>query len=354
MKRAAIITITNSGMNFGNRIQNYALQTVLEGHSVCVETIYSAKGIKKSILLSTLRRLFKTIIKTSKRRRHFNSFEGKYIKKAKRVRYERINDHYFKNKYDAFIAGSDQVWNPTFGFNSEFEFMTFAEPAKRYSYAASFGVGEIPEEHRQAFAERLSQLQAISVREDKGKDIVKRLTNREAKVHIDPTMLLTAGHYSKIEEKPKSPIPDQYLLSYFLGQQKAEHRAFIEQVAQKQNLAVLELSELADSALYHVGPQHFLYLLRHAEYICTDSFHGTIFSILFHKQFTVFYRYNKDVPMNSRVETLLEKMEIENRLFGELTIEASLEDIPYHHVDRLLEKERQDADEYLRAIIERW
>jgi len=350
VKRIAIVTITNSGLNFGNRLQNYALQHALESFPASVRTIFSAKNVRGSLILSIVRRLAKAVLKSSGRQKCFNSFDKAYIKKAKRTRYEHINDRAFGNEYDAFVAGSDQVWNPAFHFNSEFEFLTFAETGKRFSYAASFGLDEIPGEHREAYAERLTGFRRISVREEKGREIVKQLTGIEAQVHVDPTMLLSADDYAAIERRPKHPLPEKYLLMYFRGDQKPEYLAFLRDAAARLGVGVLELSETRGSALYDIGPQHFLYLLRHADYICTDSFHGTVFAIIFRKPFTAFNRADDSISMNSRMETLLRKFNLEERLFGALGPEASIGAIRYEEVDERLSRERAAALEYLRGI----
>lgn len=351
MKKIAIITITNSGLNFGNRLQNYALQHELEKYSANVQTIFSAKNVYNSLFLSRLRRIAKVFLKTSGRQKHFNAFNRKYIKKAKQTRYEHINDNIFKHKYDAFITGSDQVWNPEFHFNSEFEFLTFAEQNKRFSYSASFGVDEIPEIQKKAFSERLNGMQCISVREEKGRDIVKQLSGRNALVHIDPTMLPDKELYAAMEEKPDYLLPEKYLLKYFLGEQKPEYITFVDDIATRLNLPVIELSEIPKTTFYNIGPQHFLYLLRHAEYICTDSFHGTIFAIIFCKMFTTFYRRGEDTPMHSRLETLLGKFGLKERLFGILDIESTIGNISYDEIGHKLAEERAAASEYLRKIV---
>lgn len=352
MKKIAIITITNSGLNFGNRLQNYALQYALETCSASVQTIFSAKNVYNSIFLSRLRRFAKLLLKTSVRQKHFNAFNKKYIKKAQRTRYEHINDHIFNQEYDAFIVGSDQVWNPEFPFNSEFEFLTFAEQNKRFSYSASFGVDEIPDMYKKAYSEWIAGIKRISVREERGRDIVKQLSGRDAEVHVDPTMLLETERYAAMEKAPDYPLPKKYLLKYFLGEQTPEYIDFLSEIAEKANLPVLELSELPGTRFYGIGPQHFIYFLRHADYICTDSFHGTVFAILFHKPFTTFCRISKDEPMHSRIETLLNKFDLNDRLFGNLSAEASVCNMPYDQIERRLSKERAAACEYLREIID--
>lgn len=354
MKKVAIITITNSGLNFGNRLQNYALQEKLKEYGVEVETIVSAKSFLNSIFISWLRRMVKNNVKRSRRRKFFEEFNMKYVKSSNRTRYEKLNEEAFAKEYDAFISGSDQVWNPNFHFNSEFEFMTFAEPVKRYSYAASFGVDSIPEPYTENYKTWLGQMRKISVRELKGKDIVKDLAGKDALVHIDPTMLLTKEQYIHIEERPLQKLPERYLLVYFLGHKTSEYNSFINKVAEKEGLELIELSELSDNEFYDIGPQHFIYLFRHAKYICTDSFHGTVFSIIFEKRFTVFYRQSKEVPMNNRIQTVLDKMWLSERLFGKLTSEESMAEMDYREVNRRIEAEKKEAENYLGEISKLW
>jgi len=352
MKRIAIVTITNSGMNFGNRLQNYALQYVLEACSANVQTIFSAKSMWGSLFLSRLRRFAKAILKKDGRRRCFNSFDKAYIKKSPKVRYEKINEQSFDRDYDAFIAGSDQVWNPEFHFNSEFEFLTFADPSKRFSYAASFGVSGISDKHKKDYAQMLSSMRLISVREDEGREIVKQLTGKDAMVHIDPTMLLGEDHYAAMERMPKANVPEKYVLAYFLGKKKSEYVSFSEDVAEKLQAKVLQLSESPGTPFYDIGPLQFIYLLRHSEYICTDSFHGTVFAILFRKRFTTFYRKKSSGEMHSRINTLLKKLRLQDRLYGVLGTDDSIKELSYDEVEKCLEQERVLALEYLNGIVE--
>lgn len=354
MKKVAIITITNSGLNYGNRLQNFALQEKLKQYGVQVETIYSANVCKNSLLLSKLRRKVKKIVKTSKRRRYFNKFNRLYIISAKKVHYGKLNEADFSQQYDAFIAGSDQIWNPNFHFNTDFEFLTFTDPKKRYSYAASLGVDFIPETDKENYKKWLRQMERISVREYSGQALIKKLLGKESLVHIDPTMLLDKEEYIKIEEKPNQELPSRYLLTYYLGTVSVEYRNFINQIAKMEQLEIVELSELPDTRFYHMGPQHYLYLFHHAEYVCTDSFHGTVFSILFEKRFTVFCRQDHEVPMNARIDTVLNKMNLCDRLFGKLSVEDSRNQIDYKEVRRWLELERSESESYLKEISSLW
>lgn len=356
MKKISIVTITNGGLNFGNRLQNYALQTVLQRYHVHPETIFTANAVGRSLLLSKGRWILRSAVKRTRRQRYFDEFNKRHILAAPRIRYWSLNEDDFRSEtdYAAFITGSDQVWNPEFWFNSDFEFLTFADPAKRYSYAASIGVGEIPPEHRATFAAHLGDMRAISVREERGAEIVAELTGRQAEVHVDPTLLLNAGQYAAVEQKPPQTLPDDYVLTYFLGEIPGEYRAFVNQIAESLRLPMVELNELSGSELFGIGPQHFLHLLRHARYICTDSFHGANFAILFHRPFTVFDRKGNDSAMGSRIDTLLQTVGLENRRFGKLDARESLDDIPFAAVEERIERERERSDRYFREISAQW
>lgn len=354
MKKVAILTITNSGLNFGNRLQNYALQEAIKSCGVEVETIQSAKSVKCSVLLSAARRKAKLLLKNEKRRQCFKQFDKSYVKYADKVRYENINESEFADRYDAFVAGSDQVWNPNFHFNSDFEFATFADKCKRFSYAASIGVSEIKPEHQKDFIKNIQGMRAISVRESDSIELVEKLCKRQAQIHVDPTMLLSREDYYKIEQMPPQGLPQKYLLVYFLGNVPVKYREKINILADKLGLEVVELSELKGTKYYNIGPQHFLYAINHADYICTDSFHGTVFSILFQKQFSIFIRTDNDVPMNSRIETLVDKFEVRDRLAAQMDVDSAMKPIDYKKIEEILISERKKSQEYLHEISKMW
>lgn len=351
MKKAAILTITNSGLNFGNRLQNYALQQTLQEQRVEVETIISAKAVKKSLILSKCRRLIKIVSKRDLRSRYFNEFNKKYVHRSSTVRYENINEYVFADKYDIFIAGSDQVWNPNFHFNSDFEFASFAPENKRYSYAASIGVSEIKEEQREQFIRNVKGMKAISVREADSVELIKKLTGRDdALLHVDPVMLLDRSCYEEMECAPPQGLPEKYLLVYFLGAVPEEYKINISKLSKALGTEIVELSESKGSKYYGIGPQHFLYVINHAQYICTDSFHGSVFSILFHKNFSMLQRVGRDVEMNSRILTLAQKFALEQRIDNALNLEIAQAPIDYAKIDKILEEERRKSKEYLRDI----
>lgn len=351
MKRVGILTITNSGLNFGNRLQAFALEKVIEELGGEAECIVSAKSVKGSLGLSKGRRFLKGILKNDDRRKNFGKFTAKYIKKSKKIRYEGVNEAYFADKYDLFISGSDQVWNPNFHFNSDFEFASFAPREKRASYAASIGVGKLKDGQKDDFIKNINGMNHISVREYDGASLIKELTGREALVHIDPTMLLDKEVYYAMEEKPDVELPQHYMLTYFLGAVPKEYEDKLQEMADKRNLTAVSFSEWRESEFYHCGPQHFLYVLHHADYICVDSFHGSVFSILFEKPFSIFVREGKEESMNGRIETLVKTFGLEDRVLSDLDKVAD-SDIDYTKVREVLKAERNKSMTYLKGILE--
>ena len=350
MKKIAILTITNSGMNFGNRLQNFALQEALKRCDAEVKTIRSAKSVKGSIVLSNIRRIIKSIARTSKRRSIYSKFENTYIDYDSKIRYENINESFFADRYDAFVAGSDQVWNPYFHFNSDFEFASFAPKNKRYSYAASIGVSEVDDALKDRFINNLNGMERISVREEDSVQLVEDLTGITPLRHIDPTMLLDPEQYYSLEEKPQYDIPGKYLFMYYLGNVSEEYNSKVREIADKRGLEIIRFTETPGQPYYNIGPQHFVYLLHHADYICTDSFHGAVFSILFKKQFAIFVREDKDVPMNARIETLVDIFGVQNRLLDKMNGNY-FDDIDHAYIDEKLALERKRSYEYLNSII---
>lgn len=183
-------------------------------------------------------------------------------------------------QFDYFIAGSDQIWNPYYDFVGTTELLEFARPEQRISYAASFGVNEISDEKKEVYAKNLSQFKALSVREKRGAEIIKELTDREAKVVLDPTMLLTIEQWSKVEKKSKFIPKKKYGLVYSLGEKNTDFENAINLYGKE--MKIFDIRTLQKNGReIPVGPAEFLYLIHHAEIILTDSFHllYSLFSI---------------------------------------------------------------------------
>ena len=234
---------------------------------------------------------------------------------------------------------------------SDIDFLTFAPKKKRSSFSASFGISKIPSEMKEYYKERLEGLNNISVREEAGKKIVEELTGRkDVQVLVDPTMLLTAEEWDKVAKKPKQLKTDKYILNYFLGELSETRKKEIDRIAKENDCEVINILD-KNSPFYQTGPSEFLYLEKNAFLICTDSFHSSVFAVLYNRPFVVFEREDKLVNMNSRIETLINKFNLQNRKFtGKITEENLQHD--YKEAYEILEKERQKSNEFLKKALD--
>ena len=350
MKKIAILTI-NDDNNYGNRLQNYAVQETLKKLNIQVETISNQleiRYIKKKI--KYIIKFFLQIVPKYKRYIKFTKF-NKNIKYSK---YHIDINHIPKNlskKYDVFFTGSDQVWNPNFGRMTDIDFLTFAPKEKRNSFSASFGINEVPKEMVEYYKKNLLGLNNISVREDTGKKIIKDLTGRtDVDVLVDPTMLLTAEEWDKVSRKPVQLKTDKYILNYFLGELSEKRKKEIEKVAKENNCEIINILD-KNNPFYQTGPSEFLYLEKNAFLICTDSFHSSVFAILYNRPFLVFDREDNLAKMNSRIETLLKKFNLQDRKFNGIITKENLEH-DYKEAYKILEEEKDKAMKFLKKALD--
>lgn len=345
-----IVTI-NDNDNYGNRLQNYAVQNTIKNKKYTPETIKNDgySNTKDLYLLRLLKNInFKgTYSDNPNRAKNFKEF-NKYIQFSTK----KVTPYSKVNNFDYIIVGSDQVWNPMIGRLRDVDLLTFVPSKKRISFSASFAVNDIPNKLKSKVAKELSKFKAISVREDRGKEIVEELTGRkDVEVLVDPTMLLTSEEWDKVSKKPTMLKTDKYILNYFLGELSEERKKEINRVAKENNCEVINILD-KNSPFYECGPSEFLYLEKHAFLICTDSFHSSVFAILYNKPFLVFDREQKNlVSMNSRLDTLLSKFKLENKKCnGKITKKDLTCD--YKEAYKILEKERIKADKFLRKALD--
>lgn len=307
-----IITL-NGNYNYGNRLQNYALVEYLNlNFNSNTKTLWD-KNIHVN-KFTQFKNKIKYILKSKYRydiirKNNIKKFTDKYFD----IHYDEPSSTLNIN-YKNFIVGSDQVWNPLFWSDVEKEYKTyflrFADEQKRIAYAASFGISELPREYHEMFKEGLKEIPYISVREKAGADIVKQLTGRDVPVLVDPTLLIEAEHWRTLEMQPVWYKGEKYILTYFLGNVPP----MLDRLAKDYNYKIFNLMDRKSFDLYVSRVEEFLYLIDHAELVCTDSFHACVFSILFNTPFLVVDRQQKGVAnMTSRLDTLLGLFEMRNR-----------------------------------------
>ncbi len=325
--KIAIITITD-GCNYGNRLQNYALQTICMKYNAECETIRRKTSRDVScfnICVDRLKDAIKFLLKRKTnrvyrlRKKIFCEFNDKYIYWSRNTLKYNLASKDLNFKYDYFICGSDQIWNVKFDVIKEdiLNYLAFfAAPEKRIAYAASFGSVDIDSEYKDYFINELPKFKAISVREKSGKQIIKDLVDINTTVVLDPTMLLTTDEWQAVSTQPRYVKNNiKFIVTYFMSGRSDEITEYIQTVKRFYNCETvinLDMEFTGRSAIenedhFCTSPTEFLWLINHSCAVLTDSFHATVFSLLFHKPFCVFQRKAKEKgnEMGSRIDTLL-------------------------------------------------
>lgn len=354
--KVGIVTIVDRG-NYGNRLQNYALNYTL--HFLGFDTVTFNDPIQvPHTVLYWMKQEIKRVLGVRnghilRRHRCFEKLNNRHLQ---------WQDYHLASDCDYVVLGSDQIWNPDFYFvrdSLDFYFGAFVPPEKRIAYAASIGVDRIPKDLTDTYVGYLKSLKAISMREDRGASIVYDLTGKSVPVVLDPTMLLTEQAWTALEKKPNYKVKKKFLLTYFLGKLSAERQAFIQNIADKYDLQWIALdSEWVDEpqnlAHYMTTPDEFIWLVHHCQLMLTDSFHGSVFSMLFDKPFRCFGREEDGVAdMSSRLDTLFGKFGIGDWCRG--SVQEDPDHIfykDYASVPAVLERERQFALDYLKDALE--
>nr|WP_122012508.1 polysaccharide pyruvyl transferase family protein [Maliibacterium massiliense] len=367
MRKIGIITLNGYYPNLGNNLQNYALQQALRSLGCFAETIINRTSYQHRRLATAIKYVLNY---QHYRQQWVNSKEGRQFDAARIKAYEAFRTKYISlapfsiarhqipaglsQRYDYFIAGSDQIWNPYFRATCGIDFLTFASPKQRISYAASFGVSEIPQKYQSQFTQWLSGIDYISVREESGAAIVKALTGRDIPVVLDPTMLITQAQWLQIAQKPSWFEADKtpYMLTYFLGDSSAEREYVVKQIAQERGLRIINLLDQKNLNWYTTTPDQFIWLIKHASFVCTDSFHGSVFCILLQTAFGVIARVTKhQASMHSRISTLLGTFSLEDHFIEKGRYNTSIFRNDFTHTLSVLEVERTRAYQYLKQAL---
>lgn len=373
MKKVGILTITD-GANYGNRLQNYAMQAFLTSLDLDVETIQretprDKHGIVllKYLVKENIKRLIgrkNTDFALCERKSKFLEFNRKYIKFSNVCLSKNQAPEGLKNQYDYFICGSDQIWNANFDVvkcDIKNHLAAFAYPHQRIAFATSFGTNSIASGFEEVFQNELSKFKAIAVREDAGKKIVDSVTGKNATVVLDPTLLLNKKEWIAIEKKPEFIHGEKYIVTYFLGGRNQKIQSFLQDIAEKKSFRIINLElefirddMIEDRDIFLTAPDEFIWLIHHAECVLTDSFHASAFSVIFKKSFLVYQRIatEKGNDMSSRIDTLLSR-------FNLLDCRDNIDNptkLPfkpdYSNVDSQLEIERKKAIDFLKKALE--
>lgn len=371
--------------NYGGMLQAYATTAILEDlglqyeliryekHRTPVEKIQSIPRLLNRVLLNDK---YEALLKKIGEKRHpefaadnavrkacFDSFcERKFTKLSPvYVGYQALCAG--ADRYSSVITGSDQLWSPA-GLPTNYYNLKFVpDDVGRVSFASSFGVSNIPWYQKKRTKEFLDRIPYVSMRENRGAEIVKELTGRDVPVLMDPVFYFDKEGWNRLV--PYSAVDwNDYIFCYFLGN-NPEHRKAAKQLSEETGKKIVTLRHLdryvpedetfGDYAPYAVDPGIFLNILRNAAHVCTDSFHGSVFSIIHEKKFLVFDRYSSQsgTSKNSRIDSLCQNLGLESRRFrSEKTVlDAIDQPIDYVSVRQKLDNCHKETRSYLTAAL---
>lgn len=355
--KVGILTFPNSP-SLGCSLQMFALYTKAKELGADAEIImYSPKGLIHNRRKPSTRKqriqapVIKMFLKNP--RPSFQQFEAQMHRFPDVVIRTSEEMEALASRYDRIIVGSDQVWNPAITDRNLNYYLKFSPDFDRNaSYAPSFGIDEVVED-KEEIARLLKNIKYLSAREIQGQQIIKTLTDRDVPLVLDPTMLLQNSVWSE-QEKPVQQFRKPYVL-YYTIKPSPRLREYAERFA-KANGCILvtlggRLREYFDPTkhcVFGTGPGEFLSLVRDAEVVITNSFHGTVFSILYHKKFKV--EYSSDT--NSRLTNLIDTFALSAQVAdaGDTSYKVSQPD--YTLVDQILEEKRAASVAYLNSVLE--
>ena len=367
-KKVGIITL-HRVVNYGSVLQTYALQEKIKSLGYNVEVIdyfperltmlgmlkrikNKSQKLRKSLIIRTAARII--IFPSYIIRFHmFFDFLKKYINMTSKTykSIEEVNNETFD--YDIYCTGSDQVWNC--GWNEKFDYpyyLSFApDDKKKIAYAASFGKSKLDSNEISETKKYLKRYDSISLREKSGVDIVNGLGIKNSVNVVDPTLLLNGNEWRKISSNKYKN--EKYILVYNLNRNKKIDR-YAENLSKKTGLKIKFLSYQLHEFYKHgqivCNPkvEDFLALIDNAEFVITDSFHATAFSINFHTQFVIVY----PEKYSTRLQSILEITGLENRVAkDENDLDITNKKINYKEVDTKLDKERTKSFEWLKNAL---
>ncbi len=378
MKKIGIISeLDFETLNYGNRLQSYALNFYLsKNNTLNVDSLMlnfkdQKYTIKSSFVLlkKAIKKIMVTVgllkMQTEKTENTLLSkrFENskKFTDQISTKQINSIND-LKENDYDIMIVGSDIVWEQNNYFIDRLKFLDFDlnQEFKKISYAASFGSNWIPKQNHRYIKKCLYNFEAVSVRERASLDLLKSIDVENTAHVCDPTMLITADEWSKVIE-PVKEITEKYVFVYMLGCEQSQYEA-IKKFSEKNNFKIATIPTanniyssvgiaFGDYNIMDTGPAQWLWLIKNAEYVITDSFHGVVFSTIFSKRFIVVKRFAV-TDMNIRMTDFLDTIDEQDK-FVDITEVDSLEGFvwDYEKIHKITDEFVKKSKKYLERAL---
>lgn len=359
--KIGIITFHNA-INYGAALQAYALQNAIKklGYEVdiidynCkrinnaysfVNKLKQSKSVKYSIYL-----FVKRLLPNVKKNTNVKNFINHYLKLSDYCDINNIKS--FEEKYDLFITGSDQVWNYGHTDFDKTYFLDFVTDShKKKSYAASFGFEVLPEKYIDEYRKLLGEYDIISVREKSAVPIISELLpEKDIVVSADPSLLLDKDEWKELTKDIKNKYGD-YVLVYELMPSESL-REYARKIARGKNYSVICLSDKIMNipgvkCLYGVSPRMFLSLIQNAKAVCTNSFHGTAFSVNFNTPVCIELLKDEMAVLNSRITDLIDMFDIKDRIISEKIDPFNMK---WDFVNKKKKEIAKDGLQYLKKI----
>lgn len=373
MKKKVVLVTWGSSANFGTCLQCYALYVKLKNLEYDVSLLthksrYTFMSWTKGLLsdlgfFSKLKKIKKMFYHPSKpvqvqKRERFQDDVYKII-----PIWSKKNERELIEKTDCFVTGSDQIWNTYYQYDPFF-FLDFVGNAKRVAYASSIGTNSINDKYKEDVRKHLLKFNHIGVRENEAVRIISELTGRDdVKQVLDPTFLLPPVEWREMSKKAEFEIklPKEYMLCYLIGINDWYVKQ-LQDVRDKFNIKDIIIIPAAENPNFfvegtciyrHASPVEFIYLLQHAQLVCTDSFHATALSINHSVPFVEFLRFKDDdkKSQNSRIYDVLNHYGLMNRIYNAESLEWTLP-INFQKVQDILIQDRKKSLDYLINAIE--
>ena len=362
MKKALIVTLYGN-MNYGNKLQNYAVYKILLNYGITSISLKNSKHLnyKRNMLIPYIKFFLSKIkyikmgfqefgiINYFKRLNKFRKFNNTIPHTKHYFNYKKIPEY---EKYNYLIVGSDQVWNPKMALDDLTLFSAFNNKNK-IALSASIALNKIDDLAVNKLKENLHDFKAISLREEKGVEIIKNCTGRkDVKLLLDPTMILPQNEWNELADKSNlnNRVHGNYILMYFLSNDAEKYKESIKKFAKNNHMKIIDIYDKHDKWITS-GPYDFLFLEKNAKLICTDSFHSAVFGIIFNSPILVFDRDKSELNMNSRIETLLNKFDLKHCKYNG-NLKENIFETNYNKANKILEKEQKNNGEYLKKALD--
>ncbi len=311
-------------INFGSALQAYALQKsikdmgckvkMIDYRNPCFGKVNRVKKCAKMRVKALIRALTG---QECDRDSAYYFFQSKYFRKTKLIQDQELLPGICQ-KLDCVICGSDQIWAPNV-FNPVYMLDFVMDNIPKIAYAASVGLNDIPNDLVDTYHSLLSRFHRISVREVVGATLLNQKCSVDATVVLDPTFLIDIEHWKTLERSIN--YKRKFIFCYFLNANH-QYRRSVQKYATDNGVTIIGYSARKNDSEWMnllsstIGPCEFLWLIHHAEAVFMDSYHGTIFSLLYHKDFITFERFEASdkICQNSRIYQLSEYFDISNRI----------------------------------------